>query len=319
MFTLWIVWHGWWADRRDVTSRWTRSPFIVEIPFRVVIELGFFTIFPWLVSFNPPPWNPDYTWNLVPLSWMTTVAIKHTFTSYILLLASYVALSLGPVRKVFGLRKKIAQRDTHIIYAGALLIGLLLWTAEAWFHYHFSNVTGRTFWDIAILDVGSHDAFMRFLYIVLALMGAATLNLLVHRRARLQQSFDHQNKVLAAIRNLTKLITREKDRDKLLQGTCDCLVETRGYHNAWIVLLDTTGEYLTHAQSGRSENFSKMAERLHAGSLTECSRRALQTPEIILTPNPDQTCTDCPLSQNVYDATTQSCKHGLWTSYSIPA
>ena len=298
VFTLWIVWHGWWADRRDTISRWPASPFIVEIPFRAVIELGFFTIFPWLVSWNPPPWNPDYTWNLVPLSWMTTAAIKHILTSYILLLATYVTLSLGPVRQALGLRKKIAQQDTHIIYAGALLMGLFLWATEAWFHYQFVNDTGQTFWDIAVFNMGAHDTFMRVSYIFLAFSGAAALIPLVRRRARLQRRFDHQNKVLKAIRNVNKLITQEKEPGKLIQGACDCLIATRGYENAWIVLLDNSRTYLTHAQAGMTNESATVLKQLCSGRLTARCRRALESSEIVITKDPRNECTDCPLAQS---------------------
>jgi hypothetical protein len=56
VFTLWIVWHGWWADRRrghDDGRSWLRSCFLVELPFRAVVELGFYVVFPWLVWLIP--------------------------------------------------------------------------------------------------------------------------------------------------------------------------------------------------------------------------------------------------------------------------
>jgi PAS domain-containing protein len=300
VFTLWIVWHGWWTDRRDPNFSWRTSPFIVEIPVRIGIELGFFTIFPWLVSFNPPPWNSNYTWNLVPLSWMATVAIKHTITSYILLLAAYVTLSLGPVRRAFGLRNNIAQQDTHLIYAGALVLGLFLWAIEAWFHYQFINTAGRTFWDIAVLNMGAHDAFMRFSYIFLAFFGATALIPLVRRRAHLQQRFDHQNKVLKAIRNVNKLITREKNPDTLLKGTCDALVATRGYEHAWIVLLDSSRNYQGHAQAGMPKESAKLLEQLYRRRQTVRCRGALASSEIVITRDPRSECTDCPLAHSTH-------------------
>lgn len=105
VFTLWIVWHGYWADRRRADPRrpWYLSAFAVEVPFRVLCELGFYTVFPLLVSLNPPPWNPAVTRDHVPLPWIHAVALKHTVTAYVLLLAAYVVLSLGPARRVFGL------------------------------------------------------------------------------------------------------------------------------------------------------------------------------------------------------------------------
>jgi len=58
VFSLWIVWHGWWAGVREKGEEnypWYQSVFIVEVPFRILSELGFLTVFAGLVSLNPPP------------------------------------------------------------------------------------------------------------------------------------------------------------------------------------------------------------------------------------------------------------------------
>ena len=303
VFTLWIVWHGWWADhrRRKRSVPWYISSFAVEIPFRLICELGFYTIFPSLTAFNPPPWNPDIIEQYVPLSWIHTINIKHTVTAYILILLAYVALNLGPVRGFLGLQKKSAQKDTHLIYAGALCIGLSLWAAEALFHCWLSNAAGQTFWEIAVLNASPHDLFMRALYILLALTGAAVLAALVRRRALLLERIDHLNRVLNAIRKINKLITRKQNRQTLLQNICDCLVETRGYTHAWIVLLDTSHIYLTHAQSGVGKAFTTLATGLQSGMLPTCNQRALVTEQIILTENPEVSCPNCPLAKEVAD------------------
>ena len=44
-----------------------------------------------------------------------------------------------------------------------------------------------------------------------------------------EKHINHLNLVLQAIRNVNQLITFEKDKEKLLQGVCDCLTETRGF------------------------------------------------------------------------------------------
>jgi len=53
-----------------------------------------------------------------------------------------------------------------------------------------------------------------------------------------EERLEHLNLVLRAIRNVNQLIVREKDRDKLLKGTCDNLFKTRGYYNSWTAILD---------------------------------------------------------------------------------
>ena len=48
-------------------------------------------------------------------------------------------------------------------------------------------------------------------------------------RKQSEEKIEHLNEVLRAIRNVNQLITQERDRQKLLQGACDSLTETRGY------------------------------------------------------------------------------------------
>lgn len=104
------------------------------------------------------------------------------------------------------------------------------------------------------------------------------------------------NLVLRTVRNVNKLLIREKDRQKLLQGICDTLIENRGYYNAWVVLLDKSKALIATAESGLGEEFIPMVERLKQGELTQCARKALVQAEIILTKDPVSICIDCPLS-----------------------
>jgi len=76
---------------------------------------------------------------------------------------------------------------------------------------------------------------------VLAVM-PGVLVVLEGRRARAQSRVTHLNAILRAIRNVNQLIVLEPDRSKLLQGACDCLVETRGYGSAWIANTDESGK-----------------------------------------------------------------------------
>jgi PAS domain S-box-containing protein len=115
-------------------------------------------------------------------------------------------------------------------------------------------------------------------------------------RKRAEERIEHLNFVLRAIRNVNQLITRERDRDRLLQGACETLIETRGYHNAWIALLDESGGVMTTAEAGLGEDFLSLVERLKRGELTDCGRRALKQSGGVVTEDPFSTCAGCPLS-----------------------
>ncbi len=124
-------------------------------------------------------------------------------------------------------------------------------------------------------------------------------------RKQAEERIEHLNLVLRAIRNVNQLITKERDRDRLLKGACDNLIETRGYHNAWIALFDEAGGPalsgaegpVTSAEAGWGEDFLPLVEQLKCGEVPDCARRALSQPGVVVTQGPS-TCADCPLSVN---------------------
>jgi PAS domain S-box-containing protein len=62
-----------------------------------------------------------------------------------------------------------------------------------------------------------------------------------------EERIEHLNLVLRSIRNINQLITREKNRDGLIQGICDNLVSGRSFHCAWIILMDETRQPVSWA------------------------------------------------------------------------
>lgn len=65
----------------------------------------------------------------------------------------------------------------------------------------------------------------------------------------------HLNQVLRAVRDVNQLITREKDRQKLLDEACQILTRTRGYQLAWIGHKDRKApRLLVMASAGPARN-----------------------------------------------------------------
>jgi len=120
----------------------------------------------------------------------------------------------------------------------------------------------------------------------------------ITERKRAEERIEHLNLVLRAIRRVNQLITRERNLDRLLKGACDNLIETRGYYNAWVALLDEAGGLVTAAEVGLGEDFLPLVEQLKRGELTACGRRALSQPGVVVTEDPLSACADCPLSVN---------------------
>ena len=118
----------------------------------------------------------------------------------------------------------------------------------------------------------------------------------ITERKQAEERVEHLNLVLRAIRTVNQLITQEKDRDRLLEGICDGLTQTRGYYTAWIALRDESGRFLTHAEAGLGEDFLPLLERIKRGELPDCARKGLAQAEVVVTKDPLSTCTGCPLT-----------------------
>jgi len=118
----------------------------------------------------------------------------------------------------------------------------------------------------------------------------------VTERKLAQERIEHLNTMLHAIRKVNQLIVREKDRNRLIKSACDELVETCGYYNAWIALLDESGSLVTTAEAGLGKKFKPMVEMLKRGELPLSEQNALKQSGVMITEDPLSTCTDCPLS-----------------------
>jgi len=81
----------------------------------------------------------------------------------------------------------------------------------------------------------------------------------------------------------------------LLKGACNNLIETRGYYNAWIALLNESGKLETYAEAGIGKAFLPIVEMLKKGELTVCGQKALKQKEVVIIKDPASTCPECPL------------------------
>ena len=129
------------------------------------------------------------------------------------------------------------------------------------------------------------------------IMGAVEVTQEITKIKQSENKIKYLNQILKAIRNVNQLITKEKDRDKLIKGACENFIETSGYYNTWIALLDNTGKFITGAEAGLGKDFLLMLELLKQGKFTNCSKKALNQKGLIVTETPIKICKDCPLSE----------------------
>jgi PAS domain S-box-containing protein len=110
------------------------------------------------------------------------------------------------------------------------------------------------------------------------------------------RKLERLNLVLRTVRRVNQLLVKEKNRYRLIQGVCDNLIQNRGYYNAWIALFDESRRLVAIAEAGLGEKFVPMAEVLKRGILTDCGRKTLSRPGVVITRDPPSVCMDCPLS-----------------------
>jgi len=119
-------------------------------------------------------------------------------------------------------------------------------------------------------------------------------------KGEMDARIEYLNRIIRAIRSVNQRIVREKDPDRLIQDTCEMLIETRGFLSGWIALVDENGELIKTAEAGLGKDFLTMVERLKRGELTECAKRALAKPDVVVITDPSTTCTDCPLAKSYH-------------------
>jgi two-component system cell cycle sensor histidine kinase/response regulator CckA len=113
-------------------------------------------------------------------------------------------------------------------------------------------------------------------------------------RKQSEERINHLNLALRSIRNINQLITREKKRDRLIQGICDNLVSSRSFHSAWIILLDNARQPVTWAGTN-VKGLPGLVGVLKKGELPRCVEKALKQKKIIVTKDPKENCLGCPV------------------------
>jgi len=121
-------------------------------------------------------------------------------------------------------------------------------------------------------------------------------------KRRAENRRDHLYSVLQSIRNVNQLIVEKNGRDKLIEGACENLVETRGFHHVWIAFMNDSNELIKASEAGLGEDFEPMRRLLEDGDLPDHVQRALNTPEVISVSNPYDNCQDCPLVERCRDS-----------------
>jgi len=151
---------------------------------------------------------------------------------------------------------------------------------------------------VALMQAGAQDCLLRT---ELARLGLVARREIEARRARAErrqflENTLHLNRVLRAIRNVNQLIVREKDPDRLIDGACHLLVETRGYLGAWIALGGLDGVPERFACRGWPDQVMESQRKVVRERWPECGRRLFGEAGGLISLTPAKDCPGCPLA-----------------------
>ncbi len=95
-------------------------------------------------------------------------------------------------------------------------------------------------------------------------------------RKRIEKRIAQLDSVLRSVRSVNQLIVREKDKKRLIQKSCNLLVESPCYSFTWILLVDDNGEFVSAAAAGiPEETFSGITGQFRRGEYLQCAREIL--------------------------------------------
>ncbi|MDP3428756.1 MAG: PAS domain S-box protein, partial [Desulfomicrobium sp.] len=112
-----------------------------------------------------------------------------------------------------------------------------------------------------------------------------------------QSLIDHLASMLKAYALTGRVVAEARDEARLVEDVCQALVSTRGYRNAWIIILDCEGKVDRWFQAGVGEEFAAILSRFLQSRLTACAKRALQSGQVIVVTDPLRECGDCPMAR----------------------
>ncbi len=120
----------------------------------------------------------------------------------------------------------------------------------------------------------------------------------IHQRRMNEARTAHLNSVLEAIREISQLILREKDREKMIRGVCDILVRVCGYRNVRIILMKDSSLPLIWAETGMDRHFNRFIEAMKQGVSIPCISMARKSAQAVFVSHPSAFCADCPIKDS---------------------
>ncbi len=183
-FTLWIIWHGLFANlrRKQEKYKWWLNAYVIEIPFRMLSTINLYTLSRWAITFNPPSWGwASGSTNTIPLSFSNFVVVKQCVVGYIILLLADVLLNIEFIRKFFRLKTEIILKNTGYIISVSLLVGVFFWIMDSFCDSLFFY-PGLSFLDLLAVNVPVQEIYRRTFFILVCLAGGLLTSKLLYKQ-----------------------------------------------------------------------------------------------------------------------------------------
>jgi hypothetical protein len=192
------------------------------------------------------------------------------------------------------------MRNRLIAIFSTILLLAAYWIIDSTIDYNMFHKGQQEFIDFLLFAVPPHELYNRLTGLGIFLVLGIFVSLYWSWRQRSYEKVDHLNKVLKSIRNINQLISREHNRDRLLNRICRDLVEFRGYYNSFIVLLDESKKVTAYYEAGLGNAFEPMARKFEMNNLPHCIEEALDREESIIIERPSDQCPECVLKDKYH-------------------
>jgi len=195
--------------------------------------------------------------------------------------------------------RPIIRRNVIAISA---LLGSLFWFIDGLLDYFFffeGSLVG-----ILFTNVPPHELYIRLVWFFgLLLIGVFSTRIIEEREEALKEKQDLEE-LLRSVRNVNQLLVKGKEREDLIQETCEILYKTKGLKHVWIALFDDSEELIAASQSGLEEKFEPIRKKLRSGTFPKRIRRAMDESSTLITRGSEGISEDWPLADECREATT---------------
>jgi two-component system NtrC family sensor kinase len=107
------------------------------------------------------------------------------------------------------------------------------------------------------------------------------------------------NRILRVIRNIERIITQQKDPQKMLDNICKILTGLEEYLACWIIRLDDDNRILSVAQKNPVKDFDKLSNCLKTGENVKCFEKVLESNAVTILDNKDRLYCECAVANEL--------------------